>query len=130
MSKALLAILCVLSFLIVGDAVSTYLCLTIPTPEGIDVWEYNPVAEWTFRHLGLVPGLLTSLLVKALGLIFIWKWAHQSRGRMLFYLTFMCGAVLLTAYANFNNWYIYYRLVIVEPWSVELLRSFWLVYAP
>jgi hypothetical protein len=110
-SKALLAILYVVFVLIVGDCVSTYLCLTTPVPESISVWEANPLSEWMFQHWGIVSGLVIFLLTKVIGLIIIWKWAHTSPGHMLLFLILMSGAVLVTAYVNYNNFYIYYLLV-------------------
>ena len=64
-----------------------------------------------FQRWGIASGLVIFLLVKAIGLVFIWKWAHRSVWRMRFYLTAMGGAVLLTAYVNYNNFSIYYLLV-------------------
>lgn len=110
MSKALLAILCVLFVLIVGDCVSTYLCLTTPPPEGTSVWEANPISVWMFQRWGIMSGLVIFALVKAICLIIIWKWAHTSPGHMLLFLTLMSGSVLVTAYVNYNNFYIYAML--------------------
>ena len=110
-SKALLAILCVLFVLIVGDCVSTYLCLTTPVPEGLSVWEANPISEWMFQRWGIVSGLTIFVLSKGIALIIVWKWAHTSPGHMLLFLVMMSGATLITAYVNYNNFYIYYLLV-------------------
>ncbi len=109
-SKALFAVLCVLFVFILGDCVSTYLCLTTPPPEGIAVWEANPVSEWMFQHLGIVSGLAIFVLAKGIALIIVWKWAHVSPGHMLLFLILMSGAILVTAYVNYNNFYIYYLL--------------------
>jgi len=111
----LFVILCVLFVLIVGDCVSTYLCLTTPPPEDIRVWEVNPVSAWMFERWGIVSGLVIFVLVKAIALIFIWKWAHRSPKRMLVSTWLMSGAILMTAYVNYNNFYIYHLLVTHVP---------------
>lgn len=110
MSKALLAILCVLFVLIVGDCVSTYFCLTTPSP-GHNVWEANLVSAWMFEHWGLVSGLVIFVLAKAIALITIWKWAHVSPGHMLLFLILVGGSIPVTAYVNYSNFSIYYLLV-------------------
>jgi uncharacterized protein YacL len=113
-SKALFAILCVLFVLILGDCVSTYLCLTTPSPE-YNVWEANPVSEWLFQAIGLVPGLVIFALAKAIALLIVWKWAHVSPGHMLLFLILMGGSIPVTAYVNYNNFHIYYLLVNYVP---------------
>jgi hypothetical protein len=64
-----------------------------------------------FQHLGLVSGLVISALTKLIGLAIVWKGAHRSPGHMLLFLILMSGAVLVTAYVNYNNFSIYYLLV-------------------
>ena len=50
--------LAVLTVLIsAADHWTTYLCLRHPVP-GWQVTEANPVADWLFQTLGLVPGLM------------------------------------------------------------------------
>ena len=109
-SRTLLVILCVVFALVVGDCVSTYLCLTAPVLEEIEVWEANPLSEWLFQTIGLVPGLLAFVAVKAAGLVIIYHWGKRSPGECLLWSVMMVGAALITAYVNYNNFYIYYLL--------------------
>ena len=101
--------------LIVGDCVSTYLCLTTPPPEGTSVWEANPISVWMFQRWGIVSGLVIFALAKAIGLIILWKWAHTSPGHMLLFLILLGGAIPVTAHVNYNNFYIYYLMVNYVP---------------
>jgi hypothetical protein len=53
-----------------ADHWTTYLCLRAPL-EGWAVTEANPLAEWLFQTLGLVPGLLvdSAVTVAAVGFL-------------------------------------------------------------
>ena len=53
-----------------ADHWTTYLCLRSPVP-GWQVSEANPVADWLFHTLGLVPGLLldSAVTIAAVGFL-------------------------------------------------------------
>lgn len=53
-----------------ADHWTTYLCLRAPVP-GWRVAEANPLADWLFQTLGLVPGLLldTAVTLGAVGFL-------------------------------------------------------------
>lgn len=53
-----------------ADHWTTYLCLRRPVP-GWRVAEANPVAEWLFQTLGLVPGLLLDSAVTLAAVAFL-----------------------------------------------------------
>jgi hypothetical protein len=95
-----------LFLLIVGDCVSTYFCLTTASDE-YQVWEFNPISDWMFQAWGLIPGLLVFVLVKGLGLIYLYKRASVSILRHKIVCVFIVGAILITGYVNYNNWSIY-----------------------
>ncbi len=109
-SKLLLPIFCVVLLLIVGDCVSTYYCLTTPSP-GIRVWEANPLAEWLFQKVGLVPGLALHVVVKGILLVLLYRLTERSKVSRRIILGGMTGAALLMGYVNYSNWSIYLALV-------------------
>jgi hypothetical protein len=53
-----------------ADHWTTYLCLRAPVA-GWQVAEANPLAEWLFGNLGLVPGLLVDSIVTVLAVMFL-----------------------------------------------------------
>ena len=53
-----------------ADHWTTYLCLRSPVP-GWQVSEANPVADWLFQTLGLVPGLLLDSAVTLVAVGFL-----------------------------------------------------------
>jgi len=53
-----------------ADHWTTYLCLRAPVA-GWQVVEANPLAEWLFGNLGLVPGLLVDSIVTVLAVMFL-----------------------------------------------------------
>jgi len=63
-----------LAFLILAlsaaDHWTTYLCLRAPNA-GWDVTEANPLAEWLFGSVGLVPGLMVDSLVTVGAVVFL-----------------------------------------------------------
>ena len=109
-NKLLLSIFGVLYLLVIGDCVSTYLCLTTVN-EGYSAWEGNPASAWIFQQLGLIPGLGAMLVAKALGILILNALSKRSRSSYVFILVGMLGAVLITGYVNYNNWYVYSHLI-------------------
>jgi hypothetical protein len=53
-----------------ADHWTTYLCLRSPVP-GWQVAEANPLAEWLFETLGLVPGILVDSVVTLAAITFL-----------------------------------------------------------
>ncbi len=53
-----------------ADHWTTYLCLRQPI-SGWQVTEANPISEWLFQTVGLVPGLLVDSLVTVLAVAFL-----------------------------------------------------------
>lgn len=106
-SKLLLSIFGVLYLLVLGDCVSTYLCLTTPSPNH-NISEANPVSAWTFSLIGLVPGLTLMAAGKAIGLVILYRLAMSKAHTYWLIAGGMSVALFITLYANLNNWYILY----------------------
>lgn len=102
-SNFLLVLFSLLYLLIIGDCVSTYLCLTTIS-DTYRVWEGNLISAWLFELVGLVPGLVLFALVKAVGLVWLYRLAMKSERRYIWIVSMMSVAFCITAYANFNNW--------------------------
>ena len=60
-----------------ADHWTTYLCLRTPL-DGWEVTEANPLAEWLFSSLGLVPGLLVDSAVTLVAVAFLLGTRHLS----------------------------------------------------
>ena len=93
----LLALLMLL--LTAADHWTTYLCLKSPVP-GFEVSEANPIAQWLFQSLGLVPGILvdTALTLAAVGFL-IWTALIPKPAKGIFLLV----VIAWTGYAVVNN---------------------------
>ena len=81
------------------DHWTTYLCLSAPSP-GLRVSEANPLAEWLFEHIGLVPGLLLDSALTLGAVFFLLRTRHVPRMAKAFTLA---GIVAWTGYAVVNN---------------------------
>lgn len=57
-------------FLTAADHWTTYLCLRAPVT-GWEVTEANPIAEWLFQSVGLVPGILIDSAVTLAAIAFL-----------------------------------------------------------
>jgi hypothetical protein len=82
-----------------ADHWTTYLCLRAPV-DGWAVTEANPLAEWLFGAVGLVPGLMvdSALTVFAVAFLLTTPRLHKNiKGAF-----FVC-VVLSTTYAVINN---------------------------
>lgn len=69
----MLHILALLTLLLTAaDHWTTYLCLRAPIP-GFEVHEANPIADWLFQSIGLVPGILvdSGISLAAIGFL-VW----------------------------------------------------------
>jgi hypothetical protein len=108
-SKFLAEVMGLLFLLILGDFVSTYLCLTTPN-EFYKVWEVNPLSAWMFGVMGIVPALALQAAIKGGALIWCHHWSQRSMLHYRVMWIMMLGALLITGYANVNNWQIYHLL--------------------
>jgi hypothetical protein len=64
---ALVALTLLLTLL---DHWTTYLCLRAPV-DGWEVVEANPIADWLFQSVGLVPGILVDTAFTVMALAFL-----------------------------------------------------------
>ena len=82
-----------------ADNATTYLCLRAPV-EGWEVSEANPLADWLFQTLGLVPGIAldSAVTLVALGLLMVTT-LIPDRAK----IAFLGVIVVWTAYAVVNN---------------------------
>lgn len=81
------------------DHWTTYLCLRAPVT-GFDVSEANPLAEWLFSHLGLIPGLMLDGFVTLGAVAFLLSTPLLPRR---FKVAVLAGIVLFTSAAVSNN---------------------------
>jgi hypothetical protein len=98
--RGLLHLLALLMLLLTAaDHWTTYLCLKAPVP-GFEVSEANPIAEWLFRSMGLVPGILldTTVTLAAVGFL-VWTALIPRAAKGLFLLV----VIAWTGYAVVNN---------------------------
>lgn len=82
-----------------ADHWTTYLCLRAPV-DGWRVSEANPISEWLFQTLGLVPGLFLDSVVTLIAILFL---VGTPRIPTAAKSTFFALAAAWTAYAVFNN---------------------------
>jgi hypothetical protein len=82
-----------------ADHWTTYVCLRDPVA-GWEVTEANPISDWLFSWLGLVPGLLVDSVVTLFAVGFL-LWTN----RLPQYVkgTFFSVVALTTGYAVINN---------------------------
>lgn len=82
-----------------ADHWTTYLCLRAPVP-GWQVAEANPLADWLFQTLGLVPGLLLDTLVTLCAVAFLLSTSAIPRTLRA---AFLAVVTVWTAVAVANN---------------------------
>jgi uncharacterized protein YacL len=82
------------------DHWTTYVCLRRPVA-GWDVMEANPISDWLFQAVGLVPGLLVDSLVTVAAVAFL---LATSRVPNFVKKGFFGVVVLSTGYAVINNY--------------------------
>jgi hypothetical protein len=82
-----------------ADHWTTYLCLRKPVT-GWDVTEVNPIAEWLFATIGLIPGLLldSAVTIAAVGFLVVTRAVPRLAKYVFFVLV-----IAVTAYAVANN---------------------------
>lgn len=82
-----------------ADHWTTYLCLRQPI-EGWTVTEANPIAEWLFSTVGLVPGLLIDSAITVWAIAFLLTTQRLPRAVKLGFFSLVAA---WTAHAVFNN---------------------------
>ncbi|MEE2679356.1 MAG: hypothetical protein VX546_12325 [Myxococcota bacterium] len=82
-----------------ADHWTTYLCLRAPV-EGWVVTEANPLANWMFGSIGLVPGILLDSGITVVALLFLLQTALLPRPVKLGFLGFVAT---WTGWAVVNN---------------------------
>ena len=82
-----------------ADHWTTYVCLRNPVA-GWEVIEANPISDWLFSWLGLVPGLLVDSAITLFAVGFL-LWTN--RLPQFVKGTFFSLVVLTTGYAVINN---------------------------
>ena len=82
-----------------ADHWTTYLCLRQPV-EGWEVTEANPITDWLFQNLGLVPGLLLDSVVTVGAIAFLLSTRRLPHPAKELCLGFICA---WTGYAVVNN---------------------------
>ena len=82
-----------------ADHWTTYLCLRAPVA-GWEVTEANPIAEWLFHGLGLVPGILLDSAVTLAAIVFLLTTALVPRAVKS---GFFVAVIFWTGWAVINN---------------------------
>lgn len=82
-----------------ADHWTTYLCLRMPV-EGWEVIEANPIADWLFGLLGLVPGLVLDSAITLAAVGFLLATRRFGLGLKAGLLAFIACT---TGYAVINN---------------------------
>lgn len=82
-----------------ADHWTTWLCLRQPV-SGWEVTEANPLADWLFQTVGLVPGLLLDSAVTLVAVAFLLSTRRLPRSAKAAFLTFV---IAWTGYAVVNN---------------------------
>ncbi len=82
-----------------ADHWTTYLCLRSPVA-GWTVTEANPISDWLFEGVGLVPGLVIDSVVTVVAVILL---LTTSRVPQFAKGAFFSLVVLTTGYAVINN---------------------------
>ena len=81
------------------DHWTTYVCLRQPV-SGWQVIEANPISEWLFSWIGLVPGLLFDSFITVCAVLFL---VTTRRLPQTLKTVFFSAVVLTTGYAVVNN---------------------------
>jgi hypothetical protein len=89
----------VVAVLSAADHWTTWLCLRAPV-SGWTVTEANPIADWLFRHVGLVEGLALDSLVTVIALAFL---VRTRRVPPRVKLAFLCLVIVVTGGAVVSN---------------------------
>ncbi len=107
--RTLVGLLVLLYLLVLGDTLSTYLCLgTFSNPAVI---EANPFPRWIFETMGLGLGSTALAFSKSVLLYFLYLiHEHRPKSRRVITIGVWVTLAAMTI-TNLNNWYIVYRLL-------------------
>jgi len=83
-----------------ADHWTTYLCLREPV-SGWLVSEANPISQWLFQSVGLIPGLLVDSAVTVAAVVFL---LTTRRVPNFVKKGFLSCVIVATGYAVFNNY--------------------------
>jgi hypothetical protein len=86
--------------LVLGDSISTYLCLT-QVPGGQEV---NPLVIPVINWLGIGPAMWLSGLARTAGALWLYQMADTGELRKSIILIGFTFAIAMTLAANVNNW--------------------------
>ena len=92
-------LVCLTLALVAADHWTTYLCLRAPVT-GWEVTEANPIADWLFGALGLVPGIALDTAITLAALAFLVRTSLVPEWLKTSYLA---GVVAWTGWAVTNN---------------------------
>ena len=84
-----------------ADHWTTYLCLRTPL-EGWEVTEANPLADWLFQSLGLVPGLLVDSAVTVAAVGFLLVTTHVSNSVKIGFFSLIAAWTGIAVVNNLN----------------------------
>jgi hypothetical protein len=102
----LLGLTCIYLFMVFGDCVTTYLCLTTPN-EAYQVWEGNLLSAWLFTQVGLVQGLALASGAKVLALVWLYRLVRHRPELAKLACLGLAVATSTALWATLNNWYIW-----------------------
>lgn len=92
-----------IAFLVLGDSISTYLCLTqVPGSQ-----EANPLVLPIINWLGVGPTMIISCLSRWAGMTWLYLMAKTGELRRWIVLVGFTFVIALTLFANINNWEIW-----------------------
>lgn len=95
-----------LMLLVIGDNVSTYLCLTTSS-DVYHTWEANPISAWMFQAFGMIPAMLLQTVIKLAALVWVYSLIGDSRSNLRVTWVTVMLLIVVTGYVNLNNWYAY-----------------------
>lgn len=81
------------------DHLTTWWCLREPVP-GWVVTEVNPMADWLFVTVGLVPGLLIDSVFTVIVVVWFYRWNIPEPLK----IGFLSVVTVVTTYAVVNNY--------------------------
>ena len=84
-----------------ADHWTTYLCLRAPL-DGWEVTEANPLADWLFQSLGLVPGLLIDSAVTLAAVAFLLSTRHISESAKVAFFGLIAAWTGIAVINNLN----------------------------
>lgn len=100
MRKIWLLLAGILMAVTLGDAYTTWACLHEPVPCW-EVLEWNPVAEWLFETLGLVPGLVVDSVITLVAALWVARTTKIATPLKVSYFTL---GIIVTSWAVCHNY--------------------------